>query len=83
MTLHLSDTVTRLVSGSSDGSLCLWDPFLSTAAQGTAVPSVAIKAHEGEVLGFVLCHRTSEGKLPRIFTIGMPKSCSAEAPIRS
>lgn len=74
MTLHLSETVTRLVSGSSDGSLCLWDPFLSATAQGTTVPSVAIKAHDGEVLGLVLCHRTSEGKMPRIFTLGMLKS---------
>lgn len=74
MTLHLTSSVTRLVSGASDGSLSIWDPFPSGGGQSgsnSIPPSVVIKAHEGDIMGLELSHGPHEGAMSRIITIGM------------
>lgn len=73
MTLHLTSTLTRLVSGASDGSLSIWDPFPGGNQSSSALipPSVVIKAHEGEVMGLELSYGPNEAAISRIITIGM------------
>ena len=70
--LHTSQTTTLLVSGSQEGTLCLWDPFPTVSASGASLPPITTvsKAHDGEVVSISIGFSSPHSNVSGIFTLG-------------